>query len=145
VRIFGGGDWALDGSHMDYVMAQVLAAFPNVRFYAISKAIRRNPILAKVMLRVRDNFHLLVSEARGWLFDTPEWDEILSHDRVKLAYTLMPNEDTAAAKYADVVFNVSRKRADIARYKADGLNLCPCDAGDMPHDLACIVCGKCYT
>jgi len=110
----------------------------------ISKAIRNFPKLAKDLLKNK-NFFLNISESKGFKF-SPEWDEIRKNfPNVNKVYTLMPDDtDFEAARQADIVFNVSRKKVDIERYHAEGLPLCPCDDKTIPSKDACSNCGRCW-
>ena len=141
VRIFGGGDFA---PRMTPMLTSVMAASPHRTFYMISKTIRSFRSHALTLLD-SPNFFLVLSEAQGFTFDE-EWAGLKSHSRVNTSYTLMPNEsDWGRAMLTDIVFNVSKRRANIDDYLEAGLPLCPCDAKQMPAVGACGACRLCAT
>tara|TARA_Y100000034_G_scaffold108603_1_gene139101 strand:- start:8 stop:892 length:885 start_codon:yes stop_codon:yes gene_type:complete len=111
----------------------------------ISKAIRNFPELAKELLK-NENFFLNISEAKGFKFSS-KWNQIKADfPNINTVYTLMPNDtDFETARQADIVFNVSRKKADIEKYHAERLPLCPCDDKTIPSKNACSNCGRCWT
>jgi len=124
---------------------EVCRRLPDVTFYMISKTLRSHPLDA-IDLLAESNFFLDVSEAAGWLFNAPIWQVIRRHIRVNTVYTLMPEEtDFAHAATSDIVFNVSKAKKNIARYRAAGLALCPCDAKIVPPKGACGTCKLCHT
>jgi len=141
VRIYGGGDYS---AAQLPAIESVLSRLPNVTFYMISKTIRAFPQHA-IRLLAHRNFFLNMSEMALYQFG-PSWDYIRAHPRVNTVYTLMPDEtDFRLAGSADIVFNVSKSRKNIARYKLAKLPLCPCDAKDIPSKGACGACNLCST
>lgn len=142
VRIYAGGDY--HPRHLEAI-GTLCKRLPNVTFYMISKTISRFPEHAAQLLLNR-NFFLNMSEMAAYRFKGEAWDTLRQHARVNTVYTLLPNEtDFSLALQADIVFNVSRKAADIARYQKAGLALCPCDAKLIPSKGACEACGLCST
>lgn len=141
IRIFGGGDYHPRMLHM---LDEVMAAFPNRTFYMISKTIRSFLSHAEHLLESH-NFFLVISESEGTIFDG-RWDGLRKHNRVNSAYTLAVHEkDYSRAMKADIVFNVSKSKRNLARYKGAGLPLCPCDAKEIPAQSACARCKLCHT
>ena len=141
IRIYTGGDFA---PYQMPILTELLNRYPSLTFYMISKAIRNFKRHAETLLTF-PNFFLNLSEMADFEFGT-EWNDLRDHPRVNSVYTMRPEEDYAGpAQAADIVFNVSKKKADIAQYKAAGLALCPCDAKDIPSKGACAACGLCAT
>ena len=139
VRLYGGGDYTPSQLPM---IIKVLKAFPKTTFYMISKEIRRYREDALQLLQF-PNFFLNLSEANGIRFDL-NWHEIKKHPQVNTVYTLMPDEtDFAQALEADIVFNVSKAKKNIAKYLGENLVLCPCDAKTIPSKDACNDCAGC--
>lgn len=141
IRIYTGGDFS---PKQMPILTELLNRFPSTVFYMISKAIRNFKSHAETLLTF-PNFFLNLSEMADFEFGA-EWNSLRDHPRVNSVYTLRPEEDYAGvAQTADIVFNVSKKKADIAQYKAAGLALCPCDSKDIPAKGACAACGLCAT
>jgi len=141
VRLYGGGDYTPGQLPL---IKKVLATFPEVTFYMISKQIRMHREGARELLQF-PNFFLNLSEANGIRFDL-NWHEIKRHPRVNTVYTLMPDEtDFTQAQEADIVFNVSKAKKNISKYLDNKLVLCPCDAKTIPSKDACNDCAGCAT
>lgn len=141
LRIYAGGDFT---PFQLPALIAAMRALPNVQFYMISKTIRQFPAHAVTLLK-EPNFFLCLSEMAEYRFGV-EWDSIREHSRVNSVYTLMPEEtDYAFAKAADIVFNVSKRKADIAKYRLNALPMCPCDEKVIPSRGACSACQLCTT
>ncbi len=139
VRVYGGGDFA--PAHVN-ILVNVMRACPDVKFYMISKTIRTS-VMSALILLAYENFFLNISECKDFYFG-PEWDDIRTHPRVNSVYTLLEDDiDMARARVSDIVFNVSKKAANIKLYKDKGLPLCPCDSHDIPAKGACGDCRLC--
>lgn len=141
IRIYTGGDYS---PFQLPILRSIIRAVPDVTFYMISKMIRGFKAHAIELLRL-PNFFLNLSEMADFQFGA-EWAELRDHPRVNSVYTLLPDEtDFAGAKASDIVFNVTKAKKAIAKYKLNKLPLCPCDSKDIPSKGACDNCGLCAT
>jgi hypothetical protein len=141
LRIYAGGDFT---PFQVPTIVKALRALPDVQFYMISKTIRGFVDHAETLLR-EPNFFLCLSEMAEYTFGN-EWDTLRAHPRVNSVYTLLVEEtDFSRARNADIVFNVSKTKANIAKYKLNKLPLCPCDAKEIPSKGACDACQLCTT